>query len=142
MVSCSAVNVERYIRIFFLSLSIILLRALFLLAIGVRKAAKIFPWFFRFHSAGIPILLKSHRLVFSSSTTRKIWFTADLLSADLVQKKLTKVKEKAKMINTTFALKFTTPCKLASKCGVYHICFRFPPSLHFFAPYFAPSKFV
>ena len=39
------------------------------------------------------------------------------------------------MVNTVFALKFTTPCKLASKCGIYHLCFWFPPSLHFFAPY-------
>ena len=39
------------------------------------------------------------------------------------------------MVNTAFALKFTTPCKLASKCGIYHLCFWFPPSLHFFTPY-------
>ena len=38
------------------------------------------------------------------------------------------------MVNTAFALKFTTPCKLASKCGIYHLCFSFTPSLHFFAP--------
>ena len=42
------------------------------------------------------------------------------------------------MVNTAFALKFTTPCKLASKCGIYHLCFWFPPTLHFFAP----SKFA
>ena len=45
------------------------------------------------------------------------------------------------MINTTFALKFTTPSKLASKCGIYHLCFWFPPSLHFFAPYFHRVNF-
>ena len=39
------------------------------------------------------------------------------------------------MVNTAFALKFTTPRKLASKCGIYHLCFWFPPSLHFFASY-------
>ena len=39
------------------------------------------------------------------------------------------------MVNTAFALKFTTPCKLASKCGIYHLCFWFTPSLHSFAPY-------
>ena len=36
------------------------------------------------------------------------------------------------MVNTAFALKFTTPCKLASKCGIYHLCFWFTPSLHSF----------
>ena len=40
------------------------------------------------------------------------------------------------MVNTAFALKFTTPCKLASKCGIYHFCFWFTPSLHFFTLYF------
>ena len=39
------------------------------------------------------------------------------------------------MVNTAFALKFTTPCKKASKCGIFHLCFCLPPSLHFFAPY-------
>ena len=39
------------------------------------------------------------------------------------------------MVNTAFAFKFTTPCKLASKCGIYHLCFWFTPSLHFFASY-------
>ena len=39
------------------------------------------------------------------------------------------------MVNIAFALKFTTPCKLSSKYGVYHLCFWFPPCLHFFAPY-------
>ena len=39
------------------------------------------------------------------------------------------------MVNTAFALKFTTPCKLASKCRNYHLCFSFPLSLHSFAPY-------
>ena len=39
------------------------------------------------------------------------------------------------MVNTAFALKFTPPCKLAGKCGIYHLCFQFPPSLHFFASY-------
>ena len=39
------------------------------------------------------------------------------------------------MVNTAFALKFTTPCKQVSKCGIYHLCFRFTPSLHFFASY-------
>ena len=39
------------------------------------------------------------------------------------------------MVNTACALKFTTPCKLASKCGIYHICFWFTPSSHFFTPY-------
>ena len=35
----------------------------------------------------------------------------------------TYVEYKAKMVKTAFALKFTTPCKLASKCGIYHLCF-------------------
>ena len=35
----------------------------------------------------------------------------------------------------TFALKFTTPCKLTSKCGIYHLGFWFPPSLHYFTRY-------
>ena len=39
------------------------------------------------------------------------------------------------MVNTAFALKFTTPCKQASKCGIYHLCFWFTPSLHSFASY-------
>ena len=39
------------------------------------------------------------------------------------------------MVKTAFALKFTTPCKLATKCGIYRLCFWFPPRLHFFAPY-------
>ena len=39
------------------------------------------------------------------------------------------------MVNTAFALKFTTPCKQASKCDIYHLCFWFTPSLHFFASY-------
>ena len=39
------------------------------------------------------------------------------------------------MVNTAFALKFTTPCKQVSKCGIYHLCFRFTPSLHFFTSY-------
>ena len=39
------------------------------------------------------------------------------------------------MVKTAFALKFTTPCKLASKCGIYHLCFWFTTSLHFFATY-------
>ena len=47
----------------------------------------------------------------------------------------TRVEEKAKMVNTAFALKFTTPCKLSSKCGLYHLSFFFTPSLLFFAPY-------
>ena len=32
----------------------------------------------------------------------------------------TKVKSRAKMANTAFAHKFTTPCKLVCKCGIYH----------------------
>ena len=39
------------------------------------------------------------------------------------------------MVNTAFALKFITPCKQASKCDIYHLCFWFTPSLHFFASY-------
>ena len=39
------------------------------------------------------------------------------------------------MVNNAFAPKFTTPCNLASKCCLYHLCFCFTPSLHFFAPY-------
>ena len=45
------------------------------------------------------------------------------------------LNERTKMVNTSFAFKFTTPCKLASKCGIYHLCSWFPPSLHFFASY-------
>ena len=30
------------------------------------------------------------------------------------------------MVNTAFALKFPTPCKLASKCDIYHLCYWFP----------------
>ena len=32
---------------------------------------------------------------------------------------------------------FTSPCKLVRRCGVYHLCLRFPPTLNFFAPYFS-----
>ena len=39
------------------------------------------------------------------------------------------------MVNAAFALEFTTPCKLACKCGIYPLCLSFPPSFHFFAPY-------
>ena len=51
------------------------------------------------------------------------------------------------MVNTTFALKFTLPCKLARKCRIYHRCFSFSPSLHFFALYlhlvnFYKSNFI
>ena len=31
------------------------------------------------------------------------------------------------MVNTAFALEFTTPCKLVCKCGIYHLCISFPP---------------
>ena len=46
-----------------------------------------------------------------------------------------KVKSKAKMVNTAFAYKFTTPCKPVCKCSIYHLWLWFPPRLHFFAPY-------
>ena len=44
------------------------------------------------------------------------------------------------MVNTAFALKFTTPCKLASKCGIYHLLIF--PQFALFCTIFAPSKFV
>ena len=39
------------------------------------------------------------------------------------------------MVNSAFALKFRTPCKQVSKCGIYHLYFWFTPSLYFFASY-------
>ena len=44
----------------------------------------------------------------------------------------TKVKSKAKMVNTAFTYKFTTPCKPVCKCGIYHLCLWFPPRWHYF----------
>ena len=46
-----------------------------------------------------------------------------------------RLKKRTKMVNTAFALKFTTPCKLSSKCGIYHLCFWSPPCLLLFATY-------
>ena len=38
------------------------------------------------------------------------------------------------MVNTAFAHKFTTPCKLVCKCGIYHT-FNFLLVYTFFTPY-------
>ena len=46
-----------------------------------------------------------------------------------------KVKSRPEMVNTAFANEFTTPCKLVCQCLICHLCLRFPPRLHFFAPY-------
>ena len=34
----------------------------------------------------------------------------------------TKVKSRAKMVNTAFDHEFTTPYKPVYKCGIYHLC--------------------
>ena len=58
-----------------------------------------------------------------------------ILSVQKWYKKVqTTVKSGAKMVNTTIALEFTTPCKLGCKCGIYNFCLWFPPSLHFVQP--------
>ena len=38
------------------------------------------------------------------------------VNGSLIPEVQTKVKQRARMVNTEFALKFTTRCKLASKC--------------------------
>ena len=54
---------------------------------------------------------------------------------NMVQKVQTTVKLKTKIVNTTFVLKFTTPCKLVCKCDIYHLFSSssfalFSPHLH------------
>ena len=67
-------------------------------------------------------------------TARKIGFT-QIYSVQIWCKKVqTRRKSKAKMVNTTFACKFTWGSKFESKCGIYHLCPLFNLSLHFFAP--------
>ena len=55
-----------------------------------------------------------------------------LIRCKKVQKRM---KSRAKIVNTAFALKYATPCKLVCKCDIYYLCLRFPPLLHFLAPY-------
>ena len=83
----------------------------------------------------IPAINTCSKLSKKVPSGEKIWFTPNLLSANMVQKVQTNVKSKAKMVNTTFAYKFTNPCKPVCKCGIYNFCLWFPPFLRFFAPY-------
>ena len=52
----------------------------------------------------------------------------------------TKVKDKDGKY--AFVLKFTVPCKLASKCGIKPSLFLIPPQFALFCTIFAPSEFV
>ena len=54
---------------------------------------------------------------------------------NLIYTKFTQCKFGAKKckLRLNQALEFTTPCTLACKCGIYHLCPWFPPNLHFFA---------
>ena len=74
-----------------------------------------------------------HVRVCTRATARKIWFSANLLSANKVQKVQKRMKSRAKiLVNTAFSLKYATPCKLVCKCNIYHLCLWFPPLLYFF----------
>ena len=53
---------------------------------------------------------------------------------NLIYTKFTyKFRAKKSKLRLNQVLEFTTLCKLACKCGIYHLCTWFPPNLDFFA---------
>ena len=61
----------------------------------------------------------------SLNTGRKNGFTPNLQSGNMMQTYLFHSKPVANMVNATFATIFAHQCKYASKCGIYHVCYRF-----------------
>ena len=66
----------------------------------------------------------------------------NLLMVNMVQKSANYEEIKAKMVNTVFAIQFTSGCKFGGKRDSYHLCPSFDRSLDLFCTMFAMSKFV